>query len=59
MAQSRGLSTNKLIEEISVGALAAWDTEQHFHAVAAEGDIKQALAVLDRLDEEDNTGMVD
>jgi hypothetical protein len=34
-------------------ALAAWDTENHFRAIAATGDIKQALATLDRLDAND------
>ena len=50
---SRGLSTNKLVEELSAQALAAWDTENHFKAMAATGDIQQALAILDRLDAED------
>ncbi len=30
LAKSRGLSTNKLVEELSAQALAAWDTENHF-----------------------------
>jgi predicted transcriptional regulator len=30
LARSRGLSTNKLVEELSARALAAWDTENHF-----------------------------
>jgi predicted transcriptional regulator len=50
MAQSRGLSMNKLVEQLSAHALAAWDTENHFLAVAATGDPMKALAVLDRLD---------
>lgn len=50
LARSRGLSTNKLIEELSARAVAAWDTENHFRAFAATGSAKQALAVLDRLD---------
>ena len=50
MAQSRGLSMNKLVEQLSAHALAAWDTENHFRAMAATGDMRQALAVLDRLD---------
>jgi hypothetical protein len=53
LARSRGLSTNKLVEELSARALAAWDTENHFRAVAATGDVKQALAILDRLDADD------
>lgn len=53
LAQSRGLSMNKLVEQLSAYALAAWDTENHFRALAATGDVRQALAVLDRLDAQD------
>ena len=53
LAKSRGLSTNKLVEEMSASALVAWDTENHFRAMAATGDIKQALSILDRLDADD------
>jgi predicted DNA-binding protein len=53
LARSRGLSTNKLVEELSAHALAAWDTENHFRALAATGNVSQALAILDRLDAED------
>lgn len=50
LARSRGQSMSKLIEELGAQALAAWDTENHFRAVAATGDARAALAVLDRLD---------
>lgn len=53
LARSRGQSMNKLVEELSAQALAAWDTENHFRALAATGDVRQALDVLDRLDRED------
>jgi len=53
LARSRGQSMNKLIEELGAQALAAWDTENHFRAVAATGDVRVALAVLDRLDAAD------
>ena len=53
LARSRGQSMNKLIEELSAQALAAWDTENRFRAVAATGDVRAALAVLDRLDAAD------
>lgn len=53
MARSRGLSTNKLVEQLSAHALAAWDTENHFRALAATGNVEQALMILDRLDIED------
>lgn len=50
LAKSRGLSVNKLIEEMSAQAIAAWDTEVHFRTLAAKGDVNKALAILDRLD---------
>jgi predicted transcriptional regulator len=53
LAHSRGLSMNKLVEELSAQALSAWDTENHFRALAATGNAQQALAILDRLDAED------
>jgi predicted transcriptional regulator len=53
LAKSRGLSTNKLVEELSAQALAAWDTENHFRALAATGNITRAMEILDRLDAED------
>jgi predicted transcriptional regulator len=53
LAHHRGLSMNKLIEELSAQALAAWDTENHFRTLAASGDVTQALAILDRLDAAD------
>ena len=53
LARSRGQNMNTLIEELSAQALAAWDTENHFRAVAATGDVRAALAVLDRLDAAD------
>jgi len=49
LARSRGLSVNKLMEEMSAQALAAWDTENRFRSLAAQGDVQQALAILDRL----------
>lgn len=50
VAEARGVSVNKLITEISVQALAAYDTETRFKAMAAQAQIPAALAVLDRLD---------
>lgn len=37
LAQSRGLSMNKLVDQLSAHALAAWDTESHFRAMVAMG----------------------
>jgi hypothetical protein len=47
------LSINKLVEQLSAHALAAWDTENHFRALAATGNVNRALEILDRLDAED------
>lgn len=33
---------------MSAQALAAWDTENRFRTLAAQGDVQQALAILDR-----------
>ena len=50
VAEARGVSVNKLITEISIQALAAYDTETRLKATAAKADIPAALAVLERLD---------
>jgi len=50
LARSRGLSVNKLMEEMSAQALAAWDTENRFRLLATQGDVQTALDILDRLD---------
>ena len=44
---------NKLVEQLSAHALAALDTENHFRAMAATGDVQKALGVLDLLDAAD------
>jgi hypothetical protein len=44
---------NKLVEQLNAHALAAWDAENHFRAMAVTGDVQKALAALDRLDTED------
>ena len=53
LAQTRGLSINKLMEELSTQAIAAFDAETRFRTLAASGDAAQALAILDRLDQQD------
>lgn len=50
MAAQRGLSLNKLMEEISVRALAEHDTEMRFRLRAARGDTARGLELLDELD---------
>ena len=50
LAKARGLSVNKLMEELSTIALVQHDTEVRFRAMAARGSAKEGLALLDRLD---------
>jgi predicted transcriptional regulator len=50
LARSRGLSLNKLMEELSAQAIASFDAETRFRALAAQGDPQRALEILDRLD---------
>ena len=50
LAQSRGLSMNKLVEQLSAHALSAWDRENHFRAMAATGNVAQALGILECMD---------
>ena len=52
MASQRGISLNKLFEELSVRAITEHDTEMRFRARAARGDVSRALEILDRLDED-------
>jgi hypothetical protein len=44
---------DKLIEALSTQAIAAFDAEARFRALASQGDRAAALAVLDRLDSAD------
>ena len=53
LARNRGLSVNKLVEELSTQAIAAFDAETRFRTLAASGDTAQALVILDRLDRQD------
>lgn len=50
LAQARGVSVNKLIEEMSTAALAEFDAETRFRIRAASGNAAAGLRVLDRLD---------
>jgi predicted transcriptional regulator len=50
LARSRGLSLNKLMEELSAQAIASFDAETRFRALAAQGDPQRALEILNRLD---------
>jgi hypothetical protein len=50
LAKSRGISVNKLIEELSTVALAQHDAEMRFRVGAARGSSERGLKLLDKLD---------
>ncbi len=51
LAQHRRISVNKLIEELSTQAIAEFDSEVRFRALASKGDIDKGLQLLDTLDQ--------
>lgn len=50
LAKSRGISVNKLIEELSTLALAEFDAKTRFKAMAARGNPHAGLEILAKLD---------
>jgi predicted transcriptional regulator len=50
LALSRGISVNKLVEELSTIALTEFDAYTRFKAMAAMGNVNEGLALLDKLD---------
>jgi predicted transcriptional regulator len=50
LAESRGISINKLIEELSTIALVEFDTHTRFKAMAAQGNPEEGLRLLAKLD---------
>ena len=50
MAERRNISMNKLFEELSAQALAEFDSEVRFRALAASGSPERGLAILEKLD---------
>jgi len=50
LAKRKRISVNKLLEELSTQAIAEFDAETRFRAMAAKGSIEKGLEVLDRLD---------
>jgi predicted transcriptional regulator len=50
LAIHKKISLNKLIEELSTQALAEFDSEVRFKALAASGNIQKGLNILDKLD---------
>jgi HicB family len=50
LAQNRGVSLNKLIDELATVALAQHDAEMRFRTLAAKGSPRVGLALLSKLD---------
>ena len=51
IARQRGImSMNKLMEELSTVAIAQYDAETRFRAMAARGSAAEGLRILDKLD---------
>ncbi|MGI8502792.1 MAG: toxin-antitoxin system HicB family antitoxin [Hassallia sp.] len=50
LAQAKNISINKLIEELSTIALAEFDTNTRFKAMAATGNPEEGLRILAKLD---------
>lgn len=50
LARARGVSTNKLMEELATVALAQQDAQTRFALRASRGDVSRGLAALDKLD---------
>jgi hypothetical protein len=50
LAQARGVSLNKLIDELATVALAQHDAEVRFRTLAAKGSTRVGLALLRKLD---------
>ena len=51
LARSKGVSVNKLFEELSTAALAEFDVETRFLVRAGHGSVERGLELLDRLEE--------
>jgi predicted DNA-binding ribbon-helix-helix protein len=50
LADSRGVSMNRLIDELATIALAQYDAEVRFRSLAAKGSAPRGLDLLDKLD---------
>ena len=53
LARARGVSIDKLIEEMATMTLSAHDAEVRFRLLAARGRPERGLAILDRLNTAD------
>ncbi len=59
LARSRGLSMNKLVEELSTQAALRRGTPRTISGLCGDRRLQQALAILDRLDGEDRMRAVE
>ena len=50
LAKARGISINRLMDELATLALAQHDTEVRFQALVSRGSKRKGLALLDKLD---------
>lgn len=50
LAKARGVSLNRLIDEMATVALTEYDAETRFRAMARRGSPEDGLALLDKLD---------
>ncbi len=50
LAKRRKISVNKLMEELSTIALAEFDAETRFRAMAAKGSREKGIEILDKLE---------
>jgi predicted transcriptional regulator len=50
LAQTRGISINKLMEELSTIAITEFDTYTRFKAMATTGNPEEGLRILAKLD---------
>lgn len=48
LAQARGVSVNKLMEEAATAMLAEFDAQTRFQIRAAQGDTQRGLRLLDQ-----------
>jgi hypothetical protein len=53
LARVRGVSINKLVEEMTIATLSAHDAEVRFRLMAARGNPRRLEATLRRLDAEE------
>jgi plasmid stability protein len=50
LAKRKHISVNKLLEELSTQAIAEFDAESRFRALATKGSMEKGIDVIDRLD---------